>query len=185
MITSSFFARQFHQRPLQRPPIHSPAPRFRPAATAACPARSGRSANGPCAASPPPASAASTRPRCSCAHLPVPASTVNFPASISLPIASSPFTIARNSAFVSTPIFCSISACAIEPRMSCRHSRQSNEMDSVNRATSAPGPLANRPLRDTGDVFFMLTISPECAPNRVESHVSSRQPCSGVSAERR
>ena len=39
--------------------------------------------------------------------------------------------------------------------MSCRHSRQSKEMDSVYCATSAPGPPANRPLRETGDVFFM------------------------------
>src|SRR5437867_562340 len=35
----------------------------------------------------------------------------------------------------------------MEPRMSWRHSRQSNEMDSVNRATSAPGSPRNLPLR--------------------------------------
>jgi hypothetical protein len=28
-------------------------------------------------------------------------------------------------------------------------------MDSENAATSAPGPLANRPLRETGDFFFI------------------------------
>ena len=48
------------------------------------------------------------------------------------------------------PIFFSIVAWAIEPRMSWRHSRQSNEMDSVNRTTSASGPPANRLLRETG-----------------------------------
>jgi len=40
--------------------------------------------------------------------------------------------------------------------MSCRHSRQSKDMDSVNCATSAAGPEAKRPLRETGD-FFVLT----------------------------
>jgi len=34
--------------------------------------------------------------------------------------------------------------------MSCRQSRQSKEMDSVNWATSAPGPLEKRELRDVG-----------------------------------
>ena len=42
-----------------------------------------------------------------------------------------------------------------EPRMSCRQSRRSKEMDSVNCATSAAGPPANRPLRETGEIFFM------------------------------
>jgi hypothetical protein len=32
-------------------------------------------------------------------------------------------------------------------------------MDSVNCATSAAGPLANRPLRETGDFWFVLTGS--------------------------
>jgi DNA-directed RNA polymerase subunit RPC12/RpoP len=40
--------------------------------------------------------------------------------------------------------------------MSCFHNRQSKEMDSVNLATSAAGPLAKRPLRETGE-FFALT----------------------------
>ena len=48
-------------------------------------------------------------------------------------------------------------AWAMEPRMSCRHNRQSNEIDSVNRATSAPGPPANRPLRETGAIFFFIS----------------------------
>ena len=39
--------------------------------------------------------------------------------------------------------------------MSCFQSRQSKEMDSVNWATSAAGPLAKRPLRDTGDDFVL------------------------------
>ena len=64
-------------------------------------------------------------------------------------------TMALNSFCFSTPIWCSISACAMEPRMSCRHNRQSKEMDSVNAATSAAGPLENRPLRDTGEPFFI------------------------------
>ena len=34
-------------------------------------------------------------------------------------------------------------------------SRQSKEMDSVNWATSAAGPAVNRPLRETGEAFFM------------------------------
>src|SRR5215472_14545096 len=40
--------------------------------------------------------------------------------------------------------------------MSCRQRRQSNEIDSVKRATSAAGPPAKRPLRDTGEPVFML-----------------------------
>src|ERR1041385_5687983 len=56
----------------------------------------------------------------------------------------------------------------MEPRMSCSHSRQSNEMDSVKRATSAAGPLANRPLRETG--FFLIFKRAECAVNSSESH---------------
>ena len=56
----------------------------------------------------------------------------------------------------------------MEPRMSCSHSRQSNEMDSVKRATSAAGPLANRPLRETG--FFLVFKRAECAMNKSESH---------------
>ena len=50
--------------------------------------------------------------------------------------------------------------------MSCRQSRRSNEMDSVNCATSAAGPPANRPLRETGEVFFMRFARAECAPVR-------------------
>src|SRR6185503_8219156 len=81
---------------------------------------------------------------------------LNLPAAISLPIWSSPLTIARDSAVVSTPIAFSIVACAIEPAMSWRHSRQSKEMDSENAATSAPGSPAKRPLRETGEYFFMF-----------------------------
>jgi hypothetical protein len=50
-----------------------------------------------------------------------------------------------------------IVAWAIDPWMSCFHNRQSKEMDSVNSATSAAGPLVNRPLRETGD--FLLIIN--------------------------
>lgn len=39
--------------------------------------------------------------------------------------------------------------------MSWRQSCQSKEMDSVNSATSAAGPLAKRPLRETGEVLFI------------------------------
>ena len=39
--------------------------------------------------------------------------------------------------------------------MSCFQSRQSKEMDSVNCATSAAGPDAKRPLRETGDFLFI------------------------------
>jgi hypothetical protein len=48
-------------------------------------------------------------------------------------------------------------AWAMEPWRSCFHSRQSKEMDSVNWATSAAGPLAKTPLRDTGDDFVLTT----------------------------
>ena len=95
----------------------------------------------------------------------------NLPASISRPIASRPFTMARNSALVSTPIFCNIVAWAIEPRMSCCHSRQSKEMDSVNCATSAPGPPANRPLRETGECLFHV----QCRRMCVQSPQKSRR----------
>src|ERR1051325_11564118 len=56
------------------------------------------------------------------------------------------------SAFVSRPIFSSMVACAMEQRTSCRQSRWSKEIDSENAATSAAGPLANRPLLERG--FF-------------------------------
>jgi len=39
--------------------------------------------------------------------------------------------------------------------MSWRQRRLSNEMDSVNRATSAAGPPAKRPLRETGEALVM------------------------------
>ena len=39
--------------------------------------------------------------------------------------------------------------------MSCFHKRQSKEMDSEKAATSAAGPLANRPERETTEDFFM------------------------------
>lgn len=64
--------------------------------------------------------------------------------------------MARNSFLVSTPIFWSIIARAIEPTMSCCHNRQSKETDSVNWVTSVPGARAKRPLRETGELFFIL-----------------------------
>lgn len=63
--------------------------------------------------------------------------------------------MAVNSARVSTRIFWSIAACAMEPRMSCCHRRQSKEMDSEKAATSAAGPLANRPEREVMELFFI------------------------------
>ena len=74
--------------------------------------------------------------------------------------------IARSSRCVRQPAFRSIVAWAIDPAMSCRQSRQSKEMDSVNCATAAAGPPANRPLRETGEVFFMRFARVECAPKR-------------------
>ena len=79
----------------------------------------------------------------------------NRPPSISSPIASSARTMHLASALVSTPMPPSMVAWAMEPTRSCRHNRRSNEIDSVNLATSCPGPLLNRPLRDTGDDFFI------------------------------
>jgi len=46
----------------------------------------------------------------------------------------------------------------MEPRMSCRQSRQSKETDSVNCATSALISRAKRPLREMGDFFFHALI---------------------------
>src|SRR5438094_427846 len=74
------------------------------------------------------------------------------------------------------PIFFSIVAWAIEPRMSWRHSRQSNEMDSVNRTTSASGPPANRLLRETGALFFMRLTALESATVAPESHAGKAWP---------
>src|SRR5207244_77149 len=86
---------------------------------------------------------------------PTPAATPDFPASLSSPIFVNPPTLATLSALVRIPTFSSIVACAIDPMMSCFQRRQSKEIDSVNRATSSAGPVANRPLRETGDFFFM------------------------------
>src|SRR2546428_4854771 len=83
---------------------------------------------------------------------------------------SSPLTMANCSSLESTPILRSIVAWAMEPRMSWRHGRQSNEMDSVNRATSAPGSPRNLPLRESGELFFMPLFAPESLRNRPESH---------------
>ena len=47
--------------------------------------------------------------------------------------------------------------------MSWRHNRQSNEIDSVNRATSSAGPPEKRPLRDTGTLFLLRFKRAECA----------------------
>lgn len=58
--------------------------------------------------------------------------------------------------------------------MSCRHNRQSKEMDSENAATSAAGPLANRPLRETGELFFMRLKATKSAVNPPESHCQKR-----------
>ena len=87
----------------------------------------------------------------------------NRPASISRPISSSPRAMAFNSSPLSSPACLSIAACARDPWMSCRHNRQSNETDSVNRATSAAGPPAKRPLRQTGAAaraFFRFMVQP-------------------------
>jgi hypothetical protein len=65
-------------------------------------------------------------------------------------------------------------AWAIEPAMSCRQSRWSNDMDSVNCATAWLGPPANRPLRDMGELFFMRFNSAECATRRAGSHFEKR-----------
>ena len=95
---------------------------------------------------------------------------VNLPALICFPMASSPWMIARSSRWVRSPACRSIVAWAIDPAMSCRQSRRSNEMDSVNSATAAAGPPAKRPLRDTGVVCFMRCARLECAPKRRGSH---------------
>src|ERR1041384_2528779 len=68
------------------------------------------------------------------------------------------------------PIFLSIVACAMEPRMSCCHRRQSNEIDSVNRAASAAGVPENRPPLEMGKGFFMRCYGEESVGNRIESH---------------
>jgi hypothetical protein len=57
----------------------------------------------------------------------------------------------------------------------------------VNWATAAAGPPANRPLRETGEVFFMRFARIECAASRRESHckkaLSSRAACGIVAVE--
>ena len=94
------------------------------------------------------------------------------------PMLSSPAMLDLASALVSTPIFCSMVARTIEPRSHCRQSRQSKEMDSENAATSAPGPLANRPLRETGDFFF---IKAGANLRRIAGKVTRGIGCQGVS----
>jgi hypothetical protein len=63
---------------------------------------------------------------------------------------------------------------AIEPAMSCLQSRQSNEMDSVNRATFAAGPSEKRPLRETGTVFCLDFTRIQRAGLALKSHVSNQ-----------
>ena len=86
-------------------------------------------------------------------------------------------------------------AWAMEPWMSCRQSRQSKEMDSVNWATSAAGPPAKRPLRETGgglrahDPFFSVKGPerkgnfPEQFPSTTDGH-RCRKPDSGLATPR-
>jgi hypothetical protein len=79
---------------------------------------------------------------------------LNLPAVISLPMASRPRTMAVIP-FWSARRFCGASsAWAMEPRMSCRQSRQSKEMDSVNCATSAAGPRVKAAA--AGDGRFLV-----------------------------
>lgn len=56
--------------------------------------------------------------------------------------------------------------------MSARHSRQSKETDSEKAATSAAGPLAKRPLRDTGAFLFFFKRR-EFGPEARESHAQA------------
>src|SRR6266700_2441880 len=58
----------------------------------------------------------------------------------------------------------------MEPRRSCSQSRQSNETDSVNAATSAAGPPAKRPPRETGALCFVRFTRDEFAAGTRESH---------------
>jgi hypothetical protein len=44
-----------------------------------------------------------------------------------------------------------------------------DEIDSVNFATSAPGPALNRPLRETGDFFFIRLSGSLWRLRRVQS----------------
>ena len=67
------------------------------------------------------------------------------PASISARISVRPRTICWHSSGVSKPTWASISACAIEPRMSCSKSRRSKEIDSVNCSTRWSVLASNRP----------------------------------------
>ena len=123
-------------------------PRSRLSRRAAYRAPSGRSGCAPCAVwRRPPRSAWSAPPRCSCARLRVFRPTRIFRRAISSPIARNPFSICSSSSAVRIPAAPAPAACAIEPAMSCRYSRRSNETDSLKRrATSAAG-VSNRPLR--------------------------------------
>jgi hypothetical protein len=67
--------------------------------------------------------------------------------------------------------------------MSCLHNRQSKEIDSVNLATSVPGPEAKRPLRETGEDDFIRELRREFAVNSPESHaLNGRNGTRGVLA---
>ena len=68
-----------------------------------------------------------------------------FPASIWPPISSRAATNLLGLAGVSSPTSASIRAWAWLPRMSCRYSRRSNEIDSVNASTRWSVPPVNRP----------------------------------------
>ncbi len=144
-----------NQRPLQIARFRRAARRSRRAARAAYRARPGRCASGRCAVSRRPARAASIPPRCSCAHLRGRLSTEICPARFPGRWLRGPARWRCVQPWRARRFFGALSAWTSEPRMSCRQSRQSNEMDSVNCATSAAGPPANRPLRETGEIFFM------------------------------
>src|SRR5256885_10180001 len=55
--------------------------------------------------------------------------------------------------------------------MSSPQSRQSNEIDSVNCATSSAGPAENRPLLETGELLLGRFKRGKSAMTGPESHV--------------
>ena len=80
--------------------------------------------------------------------------------------------MACSSRAVSKPTFRSIVACAIDPAISCRQSRQSNEMDSLNLATLGAGPPEKRPLRDTGLDFDSIFKRCKLCAKNTKSHAT-------------
>src|SRR3546814_4228937 len=81
------------------------------------------------------------------------------PASYSASIVRSPARVASASPASMMPCAFSISACAIDPRRSCRHNRLSNGIEALMSRMIADGPSANRPPHSLMDVSMRFLIA--------------------------